>query len=109
MSETTPQPAPTAAAQPTDLDIEQMIETRAAQLAEGQALHWRIRLVAIETILLGLLVCVAGLAIGEPVKLVLRASVLVAAGCLASGMILIALTDAASHGWKRLARRRKGA
>lgn len=107
MTDGAPQTKPMVAGQMSEADIEQRIEARAAQLAEGQALYWRIRLVGIETILLGTLVFITGIAIGEPFTLVLRAAVLVAAGCLASGMILIALTDAASHGLKRLARWRK--
>lgn len=91
---------------PTQQQVEQMVEARAAQLAEGQALYWRIRLVAIETVLLGLLVLITGLLVGQPVMTVMRAAILVAAACLASGMVLIALTDATSHGWKRLRRRK---
>ena len=86
---------------------EQRMEARAAELAESQALYWRIRLVGIETALLGALVVITGLMIGQPGGQVLRAGVLVSAGCLASGMSLIALTDAASHGWKRLLRKGK--
>jgi hypothetical protein len=107
MNDATPQMTPRVTSQMSEADLEQLIEARAAQLAEGQALYWRIRLVAIETILLGTLVFITGIAIGEPLGLVLRAAVMVAAGCLASGMILIALTDAANHGLKRLASRRK--
>tara|TARA_R110000868_G_scaffold219323_5_gene470167 strand:+ start:3794 stop:4123 length:330 start_codon:yes stop_codon:yes gene_type:complete len=86
----------------TPEQLEDLVEARAAEKAHADALYWRIRLVCIETLLLGTLVLVAGLIIGEPVKMVLRAAIIIAAGCLASGMLLIGLSDAANAAWKRL-------
>lgn len=75
--------------------LEARIRARIAAAAEAQALYWRFRLVTIETLMMGCLVLAAGLTIGQPWRLVLRASVLVAAGCFASGIILIGMTGAA--------------
>lgn len=86
----------------TSKQIEELVEARSAEKAHADALYWRIRLVCIETLLLGTLVLIAGLIIGEPVKLVLRAAIIIAAGCLASGMLLIGLSNATNSAWKRL-------
>lgn len=85
-----------------DPALEAFIERRAAAKAEAQALTWRFRLVTIETLMMGLLVGAAGLALGKPPFLVLRAAVMVAAGCFASGILLIGLTGAIDKGLLRL-------
>jgi hypothetical protein len=86
----------------TDPALEAFIERRAAAKAEAQALYWRFRLITMETMMLGLLVGAAGLALHQPPFLVFRAAVMVAAGCFASGIILIGLTGAIDKGIMRL-------
>ena len=60
------------------------------------------RLEMAETMMLGLLVGAAGLALHQPPFLVFRAAVMVAAGCFASGILLIGLTGAIDKGIMRL-------
>lgn len=93
-----------------DLDptIEALIEARAASLAQHQALFWRFRLVTIETLMMGALILCAGLALHQPAAMVLRAAVMVSAGCFASGMLLIGLTGAFDRGLDHFTRWRRG-
>lgn len=93
-----------------DLDptIEALIEARAASLAQHQALFWRFRLVTIETLMMGALILCAGLALHQPATMVLRAAVMVSAGCFASGMLLIGLSGAFDRGLDHFARWRRG-
>ncbi|MFD1103790.1 hypothetical protein [Sphingobium olei] len=92
-----------------DPALEAFIKARAERIARDQAFVWRFRLVTIETLMMGALVLAAGLALGQPAFLVLRASVMVGAGCFASGILLISLTGAADRTIARLKswRRRK--
>jgi hypothetical protein len=85
-----------------DPKLEAFIEARAAAKAEAQAFQWRFRLVTIETMMLGFLVGAAGLALHQPPFLVVRAAVMVAAGCFASGILLLGLTGAIDKGIMRL-------
>lgn len=85
-----------------DPKLEALIEARAAAKAEAQAFQWRFRLVTIETMMLGFLVGAAGIALQKPPYLILRAAVMVAAGCFASGILLIGMTDAAGKSAKWL-------
>src|SRR3546814_13123452 len=62
---------------------ELFVERRLAERFEAEAFQWRFRLVMIETVMMGLLVLVAGLVLKQPTMMVLRASLLVAASCLA--------------------------
>ena len=91
-----------------DPALEAMIEERALQIAKEEAVAWRFRLVTIETMMMGALVLAAGLALGQPALLVLRASVMVSAGCFASGILLIGLTGAADKAIARLRLWRRG-
>jgi len=77
-----------------DPAIEAMIEARVARRAEAAALHWRVRLVAIETCMMGSLVIAAGIALDQPPLQTIRAGILVATACCASGMLLIGLSGA---------------
>ncbi|MFT4052944.1 MAG: hypothetical protein QM681_00440 [Novosphingobium sp.] len=74
--------------------IEAAIEERAAARAEAAAFRWRVRLVSIETVMMGSLVSMAGMALHQPLLPALRAGLIVAAGCFASGMLLIGLSGA---------------
>lgn len=85
-----------------DPALEAFIEARAAAKAESQAFQWRFRLVTIETMMLGFLVAATGIALQKPPFLILRAAVMVAAGCFASGILLIGMTGAADKSAKWL-------
>src|SRR3546814_15150745 len=63
--------------------IELIVERRLAERFEAESFQWRFRLVMMETVMMGLLVLVAGLVIQQPTMMVLRASLLVEASCLA--------------------------
>ena len=108
-----PQPAHARPSSPQldlelDPTIEALIEARAASLAQHQALCWRCRLVTIETLMMGALILCAGLALHQPAAMVLRAAIMVSAGCFASGMLLIGLTGAFDRGLDHFTRWRRG-
>ncbi|MEW6626664.1 MULTISPECIES: hypothetical protein [Sphingobium] len=108
-----PQPAHARPSSPQldlelDPTIEALIEARAASLAQHQALFWRFRLVTIETLMMGALILCAGLALHQPAAMVLRAAIMVSAGCFASGMLLIGLTGAFDRGLDHFTRWRRG-
>lgn len=88
-------------------EIERMIEARAAVRAEQQAFHWRIRLILIETLMMGVLVAVAGLSLHQPTGQVIRSAVIVAGACFASGGVLILASGAAGWIVSRVRRRRQ--
>lgn len=75
-----------------DPEVEALIEKRVLERAEALAFHWRLRLMAIEAFVMGGLVIVAGLTLKQPVLETLRAGLLVAAACFASGLLLIGLS-----------------
>jgi len=81
---------------PLDLTDEQALEriiaARVAERAEAASFIWRFRLVCIETVLIGTLVAIAGVILGQPAMMVLRATVLIAVSCFASGLLLIVLS-----------------
>lgn len=77
-----------------DAMIEKIVEERMAQRFEAESFHWRLRLVALETCMMGMLVIVAGLVLKEPTMLVLRAGLLVAGSCFATGILLASLSAA---------------
>ncbi|PNU06026.1 hypothetical protein [Novosphingobium guangzhouense] len=77
-----------------DPAVQAAIEARVAQRAEAAAFRWRLRLVAIETFMMGALVTIAGIALQQPVLPALRAGIIVAAACFSSGMLLIGLSGA---------------
>lgn len=91
-----------------DPALEALIEARAVELAQAQAFAWRFRLVTIETLMMGALILAAGLALGQSALLVLRAAVMVSAGCFASGILLIGMTGAADQALARLRHWRQG-
>ena len=91
-----------------DPALEAFIKARAERIARDQTFVWRFRLVTIETLMMGALVLAAGLALGQPAFLVLRASVMVGAGCFASGILLISLTGAADRAVAHLKSWRRG-
>jgi hypothetical protein len=75
-----------------DAEIERIIEARVAVRAEAAALHWRFRLIAIESTLMAGLVLAGGFALNGPPGLVLRSAATVGAACLVSGLLLILLS-----------------
>ena len=77
-----------------DPAVQAAIEARVAQRAEAAAFRWRLRLVAIETFMMGALVTIAGLALHQPFLPALRAGIIVAVACFASGMLLIGISGA---------------
>jgi hypothetical protein len=77
-----------------DPAVQAAIEARVAQRAEAAAFRWRLRLVAIETFMMCALVTIAGIALHQPSRSALRAGIIVAAACFASGMLLIGLSGA---------------
>ena len=89
-------------------EIERIVEQRIAERLASDSFIWRFRLITVETIVMGALVLVAGLLLKQPTMLVLRASVLVAASCFATGLLLIVLsawTVKASARFRRWRRR----
>lgn len=86
-------------------EFERMVEARVALRAEVDALRWRFRLVVIETLMMTMLVAAVGAVLGQPVTLVTQAAALVGATCFVSGLLLIALSRAASRLMLRFRRR----
>lgn len=85
--------------------IEVIVEQRLAVRFEAESFQWRFRLVMIETVMMGLLVLVAGLVLKQPAMMVLRASLIIAASCLATGLLLLSLSAGTA---KLMSRLRKG-
>lgn len=75
-----------------DLELERVIEARVAARCEAESVLWKFRLVAIETLMMGVLVAAAGIVLDQPAMLVLRAAILVAASCFACGLLLLGLS-----------------
>lgn len=94
MPKSRPHPDQLAIDWENDPSIEAIIEARVAKRAEAAAFQWRLRLVAIETCMMGGLVIAAGLALEQPVLQTVRTGLIVAAACFASGMLLIGLSGA---------------
>lgn len=90
----------------TPAELERAIEARVAARAEAEAWRWRFRLLSIETVMMGGLVLAAGITLGQPTMLVLRASLLVAASCFASGILLLGLSTGTGKLWTLWRRRR---
>ncbi|BBC73246.1 conserved hypothetical protein [Altererythrobacter sp. B11] len=84
--------------------IELIVERRLAERFEAESFQWRFRLVMIETVMMGLLVLIAGLLLKQPTMMVLRASLLVAASCLATGLLLLSLSAGTAKLMSRLRR-----
>ncbi|MBV1686387.1 hypothetical protein KRR38_01540 [Novosphingobium sp. G106] len=89
-----------------DEAIDQYIEARVAERAQSEAARWRFRLVLIETVILALLVLIAGFVLGQKPELVLRGAAIVAAGCLVTGALLTALSAASARLLSRIRQRR---
>lgn len=77
---------------PDDDAIERIVEQRIAERFEAESFQWRFRLVMIETAIMGILVLVAGLFLKQPPMLVLRGALMIAASCLATGLLLLSLS-----------------
>ena len=75
-----------------DLELERVIEARVAVRCEAEAVRWKFRLVAIETLMMGTLVAAAGIALGQPSMLVARAALVVTVSCFATGLLLLGLS-----------------
>jgi hypothetical protein len=88
--------------------VERMIEARAAIRAEHDAIHWRCRLILIETTMIALLVLSAGLAMDQPAGIAIRSALIVGVGCLVSGLMLIGLSGVTSYLLLCVRRRRQG-
>lgn len=86
--------------------IERLVEERLAERFEAESFLWRFRLVLIETVMIGLLVLVAGLFLKQPTMMVVRASLIVAASCFATGLLLLGLSAGTAKLMSRLRRRR---
>ena len=84
--------------------IESIVERRLAERFEAESFQWRFRLVMIETVMMGLLVLIAGLLLKQPTMMVLRASLLVAASCLTTGLLLLSLSAGTAKLMGRLRR-----
>lgn len=87
--------------------IEVIVEQRLAERFEAESFLWRFRLVLIETVMMGLLVLVAGLFLKQPTMMVARASLIVAASCLATGLLLLSLSAGTAKLITRLRRRKR--
>lgn len=82
--------------------IDRIVEQRLAERFEAEAFHWRLRLVVIETIMMGLLVAIAGALLGQPGMMVVRATLIVAGSCFATGLLLLSLSAGAAKVLSRL-------
>ncbi|MBN8818675.1 MAG: hypothetical protein J0I80_08140 [Sphingomonas sp.] len=82
----------------SDESVEAEIERRVAARCQAEAFLWKFRLIVAETVMMGLLVCAAGIALNQSIGLIVRASLLVSGSCFASGILLLGLTGA----WSRL-------
>ncbi len=78
-------------------ELDRLIEARAAEMAEAQAVIWRARLIVIESFTLAALLLAAGLALDLPTEKVVFGAGVAGGGCLLAGVALIALTDAVSR------------
>ncbi len=87
--------------------IELIVEQRLAERFEAESFQWRFRLVMIETVMMGILVLVAGLLLKQPTMMVLRASLVVAGSCLATGLLLLSLSAGTAKLMSRLRRWRR--
>lgn len=87
-------------------DLERVIEARVAERCEAESYRWRFRLVLIETVLFSALVAGAGLTLGQPIALVMRATALIAASCFITGTLLIGLSAFSARLWSRFQPRR---
>ena len=73
------------------------IEGMVAERAAAEAFRWRFRLIVTETLMIAILVALAGSILHKPFLVIARAAIGMAAACLASGMLLIGLSGLGSH------------
>lgn len=85
--------------------IEAEIERRVAERCKAEAFMWRFRLITAESIMMGALVAGAGVALDKPAAMVLRAALLVASSCFASGILLLGLAGLGTKVARRLRNR----
>jgi hypothetical protein len=85
--------------------VQREIEARVARRLKEDAWLWRFRLITIETVMMAALIGVAGLLLGKAPFEIFRASVMVAAACFGSGMILLGLSMVATRGWSAITER----
>jgi hypothetical protein len=90
-----------------DALLERIIETRVALRAEADAVRWRVRLILIETVMMTVLVGAAGIALDQPVAMVVRAGLFIGGTCFVSGMLLIGLSSALAWSVSRFERWRR--
>jgi hypothetical protein len=88
-----------------DPAVQARIEELAAERAEQQSFQWRLRLMMIESVMMGSVVIAAGTALRQPAAMVLKSGLLIAGACLASGMMLIGLSALCAVGLARLRKR----
>ncbi|MET3435993.1 hypothetical protein [Sphingomonas sp. 1185] len=79
-----------------DAQMERIIAARVAIRAEREAIHWRFRLICVETVMMGVMVAAAGITLDQPTARVVHAAIGVMLACLASGLLLIGLSAASS-------------
>lgn len=94
MGKTRTHPDPLPLELTADQSLEAEIERRVAARCQREAFHWKFRLIAGETIMIGVLVLTAGVTLGLPVGKVVRAAILVASSCFATGILLLGLSGA---------------
>ncbi len=75
-----------------DAQMERIIAARVAIRAEAEAIRWRFRMICMEAVMMGTLVAAAGIALDQPTARIVHAAIGVALACLASGLLLIALS-----------------
>lgn len=92
---------------PDEDAIERIVEHRIAERFEAESFQWRFRLVMIETVIMGLLVLTAGLVLKQPPMLVLRGALMIAASCLATGVLLLSLSAGTVRMMARLRLRKR--
>ena len=81
-----------------EASLEAEIDRRVEARCQAEAFVWKFRLVATESVMMAVLVCAGGFMLDQPASLVLRAALLMAGSCFASGIFLLGLTG----GWMRL-------
>lgn len=99
-----PRPEPLPLDWHDEEEIERIVRERMAARFETESFHWRLRLVAIETCILGLLMLSVGILLGHPAMMVLRASLMVAGSCFATGVLLLGMSASAARLLSRLSK-----
>lgn len=84
--------------------FEREIEARVAARCEAESIRWRFHLVSIETVLMTALVAAAGIALGQPATMVVRAALLIGASCFGTGLLLLGLSASSARLLRRFRR-----